>query len=114
MIIELPKKMGVFFYKSAFPEMKYTKDGKKTDEQTVQPATGLPIWKVKVELTQDGKVADEMFVSVPLERNPAEGLRLNEEVAFEGLKAVSGVRGSGGRWLKFTATGIKRRAAANG
>lgn len=98
---------GTCFFRASYPRMRY-EDNKRTDIQEAS-VTGEPLWSVKVEITQDGKALEDVFVIVPCPRNPAEGLQLNEEVLFTGLRIVSGNRRSGGRWERFEADKIVRK-----
>lgn len=115
MVIDLAKtKIGTFYFKDAWPEMVYV-DGKKTEEQKKEKQGIVPLWRVKAELSQGGKVTEVLKVSVPLDRNPAEGLQLNEEIAFVGLRSVSGERKDGrGRWERLECSGIVRKRREKG
>lgn len=101
------KGLGDCFFRASFPRMVY-EGNEKTDQQATNE-NGLPLWSIKVETTQDGKELETVFVVVPCKRNPAEGLQLNEEIAFHDLMLISGPRRSGGRWEKFEATKIVRK-----
>lgn len=102
------KSIGTCYFKEAYPQMVY-EDGKPTDEQEMDEKGIIPMWRVKVEVTQDGRTSEMLTVSVPLERNPAEGLQLNEEVVFIGLFIESGNRKTGGRWERLGCDGIVRK-----
>lgn len=85
---------------------KVWRDGKKTDEQDT--IDGVPVWSVKAEICQ-GESVEEIIVSVPCKRNPAEGLQRKEQIAFGGLTIESGQRYNGGRWETLSASGIVRK-----
>lgn len=94
------------FFRAAFPRMVYENNARTDEQETTE--TGVPLWSVKVEMAQEG-AAEEIIVVVPCPRNPAEGLQLNEEIAFAGLTIVSGARRSGGRWERLEADKVVRK-----
>lgn len=104
--------LGTCFFRASFARMVY-EGNERTDRQATDDA-GVPLWSVKVEMTQDGNTGEELFVVVPCQRNPAEGLQLNEEVSFGGLRIVSGNRRSGGRWERLEAKKIVRKKRGEG
>lgn len=102
------KQLGACFFKSCIPKMIFDKDGKRTSTQETT-GEGMPIWLVRAERQgEDGK--EEIFtVAVPVKRNPAEGLQLNEQIAFVGLKIETGLKKDNRRWACFQAENIVRK-----
>lgn len=104
--------LGTCFFRSSFARMEY--EGNERTDRQAHDENGTPLWSVKVEMTQDGSNGEDLFVVVPCPRNPAEGLQLNEEVLFTGLRLVSGPRRSGGRWERLEASKIVRKKRDKG
>lgn len=104
--------LGTCFFRAAFPRMEY--EGNERTDRQATTQEGTPLWSVKVEATQDGSSVESVFVVVPCPRNPAEGLQLNEDVQFAGLRLISGNRRSGGRWERFEADKIIRKKRNKG
>ncbi len=108
MLVRVPnRELGDdIFFRSSWPKMIYDENGRKTDKQETT-AEGVPVWSVKADVVQGEKV-DEIKVAVPMKRNPAEGLMLNEKIQFVGMVIESGARRSGGRWECLTAERVVR------
>lgn len=101
-------KLGHLYFRKSFPRNVYN-GNKRTDEQA-KNEDGVLLWAVRAELTQDGgKTVEDLTIVVPLDRDPAEGLMLNEEIAFRDVVLSSGQRQHGGRWERLEASGIIRR-----
>lgn len=100
-------KVGRFYFKRTFAKSVY--QGSKRTNQQEKNEKGVPLWSVRAELSQDGRTAEDVFIVVALDRDPAEGLQLNEEIGFRGLAIISGQRKSGGRWERLEADGIVRK-----
>lgn len=107
MLVRVPnRELGdEIYFRRSWAKMVY-EDNKRTDEQETT-AEGVPVWSVKAEVIQGEKV-DEITVAVPMKRNPAEGLMLNEKIQFVGMVIESGARRSGGRWERLTAERVVR------
>ena len=115
MLLDIGKMgVGACFFKSSSPQMAYetdTKTGKRirTNRQETTE-DGTPLWIVKAGREDEAKGGEEIIaVSVPVKRDPAEGLQLNEELVFVGMKLESGIRRDGRRWLIFHADNIVRK-----
>lgn len=108
MNLEIPVMKNAYFRKST-PKYIY-ENNKRTDKQAAAD-DGRLLWTVKVELQLPGeKDLEELYVVVPCIKDPAEGLQLNEQIAFVNFHIISGRRyNGGGRYECFTADEIRRK-----
>ena len=95
------REIGKLIFKGCWADVKWTKDGKPTEEQKTDES-GTPLWRVKALL------GDEVIrVSVPVVKSPGERLNDGDEIVFCGFVIESHEnKGRPERWEKLTAEKI--------
>lgn len=108
MIVKLDQRaIGTCFFKGCWKQVVY-ENGKPTETQATDES-GVPLWRVKAELTVDGKGLETIRVSVPVAKDPSLALSLNDQILFTGFRIESGERRTGGRWERLLADGIRKK-----
>ena len=99
--IENSQVIGHFFYTGSYEKRIY-EGGKRTDKQE-RNDNGVPLWCIRTELVQPDSAPETVIVVVPLDRDPAEGVKHKQQIGFIDMRLISGARATGGRWERVEA-----------